>query len=506
MRWCLRARLTAVEPDRDRLARRVRFQLNAVTVIANLVGAVVVFVLIVWVVPTPLGADIGLANLIGVPIYIAMALVVGSVWGTRRLLPRLGWVQDGRRPDGQEQRAALRAPLQLLVVEGALWMGGTVIFTAVNGLRDAELIAPVAFTVSLGGITTCATTYLLNERVLRPVAAVALSHDPPDRPLVPGVTARSLLAWTLGSAVPVGGLVVVAIFTLAGRKVSPDRLAVTILGLGGVTLAVGLLTTILAARATTVAVQAVRSALTQVEAGDLAVRTPVFDGTEVGLLQAGFNRMAEGLGERERIRDLFGRHVGEDVARTAIAGGVELGGEVRGVGVVFVDVVGSTALAASRPPGEVVALLNRFFAVVVEVVHRHGGFVNKFEGDAVLAVFGAPTTLHDPAGAALAAARELGDRLPGEVTEVAAGIGASFGDAVAGNVGAEQRYEYTVIGDPVNEAARLTDLAKDVPGRVVASEAARTAATAAEAARWAPGDEVLLRGRAEPTRLVTPTA
>jgi adenylate cyclase len=496
-----------VDGSRDRLARRVRVQLTAVTVVANLVGAVVVVILIVWVVPTPLGAtNIGLPNLIGVPAYIAMALVVGAVWGTRRLLPRLAWLQEGRRPGDAEQRAALRAPVHLLVVEGALWAGGTVLFTLVNALRDAELIAPVAFTVSLGGVTTCATTYLLNERVLRPVAAIALSHDPPDRPLVPGLTARSLLTWTLGSAVPVGGLLLVAVFTLAGREVSSDRLAVTVLGLGGVTITVGLLTTVLAARATTVAVQSVRRAITQVEGGDLDVRAPVFDGTEVGLLQAGFNRMAEGLGERERIRDLFGRHVGEGVARSAIAGGVELGGELREVGVVFVDVVGSTAMAASRPPAEVVAVLNRFFAVVVEVVHEHGGFVNKFEGDAVLAVFGAPMPLPDAARAALATARALADRLPREVTEVAAGIGASFGAAVAGNVGAEQRYEYTVIGDPVNEAARLSDLAKELPGRVVASGAARAAAAPDEANRWTVGEEVVLRGRTKPTQLATPSA
>ena len=490
--------------DRRRQAVRVQVWLTAVTVVTNLVGAVVVSALIAFVIPRPSDTDLGLVSYVGAPIYIFFALVVGATWGTRRLVPRLSWFEEGRVPDAAEQRAALRAPVHLLVVEGALWLGGAVVFGVVNGVRDPELIAPVVFTVLIGGITTSSAAYLLNERVLRPVAAVALSSDPPERPLVPGVTARSLLAWLLGSAMPMVGLVVVAVFTLAGREVSADRLAVTILGLGSITITVGLLTTALAARATAAAVQSVRSALTSVEAGDLAVRTPVFDGTEVGLLQAGFNRMAEGLAERERIRDLFGRHVGEDVAQLAIRGGVDLGGEVREVGVVFVDVVGSTTIAATRPPTEVVDLLNRFFGVVVEVVHRHGGFVNKFEGDAALAVFGAPSALEDPAGAALAAARALASELATAVPDLEAGIGASFGPAVAGNVGAERRYEYTVIGDPVNEAARLTELAKDVEGRLVAAERAVAAAAPPEAARWRLGDAVVLRGRPEPTRLATP--
>jgi adenylate cyclase len=224
----------------------------------------------------------------------------------------------------------------------------------------------------------------------------------------------------------------------------------------------------------------------------------------VGLLQGGFNRMVGGLRDRERIRDLFGRHVGVEVARAALAGGIEMGGEVRDVAVLFVDLVGSTRLAASRPPAEVVALLNGFFAVVVDVVARHGGWVNKFQGDAALAVFGAPVALDGAPDRALAAARELAARLRAEVPEVHAGIGVAFGAAVAGNVGERRRYEYTVIGDPVNEAARLSELAKSEPQRVLASSAIVERAGAAEAARWRLGGAVTLRGRAEPTRLAAP--
>ncbi len=147
----------------------------------------------------------------------------------------------------------------------------------------------------------------------------------------------------------------------------------------------------------------------------------------------------------------------------------KLGGEERHVAVIFVDIIGSTQLVTSRPATEVVDLLNRFFAVIVEEVDRHHGFVNKFEGDAVLAVFGAPNHLDNPESEALAAGRAIARRIREEVPECEAGIGVAAGQAVAGNVGAKERFEYTVIGEPVNEAARLCELAKDAPGAILAS-------------------------------------
>jgi adenylate cyclase len=170
----------------------------------------------------------------------------------------------------------------------------------------------------------------------------------------------------------------------------------------------------------------------------------------------------------------------------------------------FVDLVGSTELAHERPPGEVVELLNDFFCVVVDVVDAEGGSVNKFVGDAALCVFGAPLPHDDAAGAALRAARALRDRLAAEVPHVDAGIGVSAGTAVAGNIGAQQRYEYTVIGDPVNEASRLTELAKQHDERVLASDAVLARAGDGEAGRWEPCGAETLRGRNAPTRLAAP--
>ena len=143
--------------------------------------------------------------------------------------------------------------------------------------------------------------------------------------------------------------------------------------------------------------------------------------------------------------------------------------------------------------------------MVVEEVDRHSGLTNKFIGDAVLAIFGAPVELEDHASEALAAARAMGKRLAEEVPELEAGIGVATGEAVAGNVGDESRFEYTVVGDAVNAAARLTELAKDVDGHVLAAWESVEAAGEDEAGNWQRHDTVTLRGRSTETVLAVPT-
>jgi class 3 adenylate cyclase len=248
----------------------------------------------------------------------------------------------------------------------------------------------------------------------------------------------------------------------------------------------------------------VRAALKRVEQGDLRGTLVVFDGTELGELQRGFNAMVDGLRERERVRDLFGRHVGREVAAAAERERPKLGGEERHVAVVFIDIVGSTQLVTTQPPAEVVALLNRFFSIVVEEVDRCYGFVNKFEGDASLAIFGAPNRLERPEDEALCAARTIAKRLADEMSECPAGIGVAAGQVIAGNVGAKERFEYTVIGEPVNEAARLCELAKSHPGRLLATADTLDGASEKECARWSLGDRVTLRGHEQPIRLASP--
>lgn len=502
-------RLIDGPPDAPGAVTQRRFLILMVPAmaVANLTGATVVLVLAAWVVPTldfDNGDSILLANVIAAGTYVLLGLALGILWGVRLQRSVKDWLEAEREPTERERRIALRAPVRIAFVHMALWLAGVVAFTGLNAAFSVPLALTVGAIVALGGVTTSAFAYVFTERLGRTVAARALKSGVPARPVMPGVTARALAAWALGSGVAALGVALVGLAALVGADTDKDQLAITMLSLGGVGLFFGLLLVLLYARAAAAPVESVRSALARVEAGDLDTEVAVYDGSELGMLQAGFNRMAAGLRERERMRDLFGRHVGQDVAREALERGVELGGETRDVGILFVDLVGSTELAASRPPTEVVGLLNEFFGIVVSVVDEHGGWVNKFEGDAALAVFGAPADRPDAAACALAAARTLGARRESELPQAQAGIGVSAGEVVAGHIGDETRHEYTVIGDPVNEAARLTELAKSTPSRVAAAGRAVDAAGSEEAGHWALGDEVQLRGRSEPSRLATP--
>jgi adenylate cyclase len=496
------------------LADRVDRQITRASLRANLIGAGIVFACLAVLGPGVEEPDIGRLLLINVPALFAYmtAALVGGRWLARRSdfdeIRR--WLSADRPATAAEQELVLRYPVNAGVrVTAIFWGVGAIFFALINLTISGGLAAVILITVPLGGIATCAVTYLLDERLMRPIAVLALAGDPPERPALLGVAGRIAIAWIAGTGVPVLGLAALGVADLIGLNLYGNdeiTLASTVALLALVAFAGGLVTVYLAARSVADPIAAVRDAVQKVERGQLDARVPVDDASEVGLLEVGFNRMAAGLEERERIRDLFGRHVGRDVASAALVETeAKLGGEEREVAALFVDLVGSTKLANELPATDVVVILNDFFRVVVEVTESNGGFVNKFEGDAALCVFGAPAARDDPSGDALRAAREIDQRLRNEVAVVDLGMGVSAGMAVAGNVGALERFEYTVIGDPVNEAARLCELAKQRPGRLLASEAAVRLAGAEERDRWSLRETVTLRGRTDRTRLATPT-
>lgn len=485
----------------------IRFVIAVLLMITNLTGAAVVFGLAAFVVPLPGGDDtrVRILNLGVLAAYVPAAVVIGTIWGVRHQRRVDGWMAEQRPATDREKLAILRTPQFFAWLHITLWGLAALVFGAINVPSHVGRAALVTVIVGITGITVAALAFLIVERRIRPITRVALASGLPAQRRAGHVSVRVTMAWLLGTGAAAGGLMLSGLMAivLGDDATSFDQLGATMISLGAVIILIGGLVTFLAARATADPIRALRKGFDRVRRGKLNTWVAIDDGTEIGELQAGFNDMVAGLREREQLRDLFGRHVGVDVARAAVAGGVRLGGEVREVTVLFVDVMGSTTMATELDPTEVVTLLNRFFDVVIDVVHAHGGWINKFEGDAALAIWGAPVEVEERNARALAAARVLAARLRDEVPEIAAGVGISGGPVVSGNIGSADRYEYTVIGDPVNEAARLTSVAKEHPERCVAN-AALLADCGPEAGSWVEREPLTVRGRTRATRIAVP--
>ncbi len=487
--------------DSPRVQRvRIQVLLTGSIGLSNGIGALIAVVLASVGIPEPSVFDdkFSWINFVALPVYIGCALVLGLVVGTTIIVRQLRWSIEDRTPTPREARMARRIPWKLTALQSLFWIGAVILFTICYGVLDPILIPKVFLVVLLSGTVVCAISYLLSEFSLRPVAAQIITADLQLRSRRSALRTRALVSWMVGSGVPIVGMFLVVTFSLLREQTSKTDVFIGISVLVATALFTGLLLTVLNSAQVVAPIRSVRRGMKRVSTGDTDVEVVIFDSTELGELQAGFNTMVTGLQERERLQDLFGRHVGRDVAEAALSSDPELGGTERTVAVLFVDVIGSTNLASNRPPSEVVTILNRFFAVIVSEVEERSGLVNKFEGDAVLAVFGAPIDLDDSAGAALSASRAISRRLAEEIPELSAGIGVSYGPVVAGNVGAIQRFEYTVIGDAVNESARLSELAKRDPTRPLASRRAVDAA-ATDSEHWERLESQTLRGRSEET-------
>jgi class 3 adenylate cyclase len=233
----------------------------------------------------------------------------------------------------------------------------------------------------------------------------------------------------------------------------------------GVTLVMSALLAREVSSATTSLVRAMK----RVERGELDVHLDSTTTDEFADMYEGFNRMTKGLVERERLHDAFGRYVGQAIAEDVMRRGVSMGGATVNAAVLFADIRGFTEMSERMTPTEVVGLLNRYTAAMEPSILEAGGFINKFGGDSLLAIFGAPVPQPDHAERAVRAALGMRHALAAFNTrekaegrrELRIGVGVNCGEMVAGSVGTLNRMEYTVIGDVVNVAARIQALNKE---------------------------------------------
>ncbi|MFT7585605.1 MAG: adenylate cyclase [Cellvibrionaceae bacterium] len=247
-------------------------------------------------------------------------------------------------------------------------------------------------------------------------------------------------------------------------------------------------------------------AMGKVSVGDLSSRVSVVANDEIGELTSHFNLMLEKLEQGQIMRDLFGRYVSQEVANQVIEQGASLGGENVQATALFADIRDFTGLTERLPAQQVVDILNRYYTYMVDVIVEAGGIVNKFGGDSLLAIFGVPIKQEGHASYAIQAAIAMKRALITFNLEQKAlglqpleiGIGISSGDMVAGNIGGKARLEYTVIGDPVNLAARLQSLTKEWGTTVLLSEDTQRCLTD-YSDLVEPVEKITVRGKKEPT-------
>ena len=251
-----------------------------------------------------------------------------------------------------------------------------------------------------------------------------------------------------------------------------------IAAIGTIALAGALITGILLAGGITGPVRLLVNAMHEIPLGNLRHRLRIDRSDEIGFLARSFNEMAEGLEEREHIKDTFGRFVSRDVAEAVLSGRVPLAGERREVSILFQDIRGFTALSEQLDPVALLRLLNQFFTEVVAAVEAEGGVVKQFTGDGVMALFGAPQSRTDHTERAVRAALGIVTRLAslnnqlqdGGGTPLQIGVGIHTGEVVAGLIGPDERIEYGVVGEAVNLASRIESLTKELTATILVSK------------------------------------
>jgi class 3 adenylate cyclase len=342
--------------------------------------------------------------------------------------------------------------------------------------------------------------FLIFERALQPVLDDIATHLSDEAEID---AARLPLRRRLLSSLPAVsagvGVIVVALVE-PGHPGLTELFAAIAISLT-VSLTLAFVFTVLLADSVVSPIHRLERATERVAAGDLAVRVPVGSADETGNLTRAFNRMVSGLQEREQLREAFGTFVDPDLTERILEEGTDFAGDEVEVSLLFMDIRGFTTYSEKAQPHEVVAQLNDLYGEVVPVILRHSGHANKFIGDGLLAVFGAPNRLPDHADRAVAAGLEIArlvrERYRGELR---VGIGVNSGRVVVGTIGGGGRLDFTVIGDAVNTAARVESATRETDDDLLITESTRQSLSE-EMGGWEERPPMALKGKAQEVRL-----
>lgn len=425
---------------------------------------------------------------------LATVEVVIGWWLSRPLVHWEQRIQQGELPTHMPsslQRRALTFPILASLISLAGWLiaglffgQGGVMFLTADFFTFSRTFLGVGI---VGGLTVSTLVFLAADTIWR-------THLPiffPDGSFANlkvfriSVGQRLVATFLLTGVMP---LIVLAMITRNGvinaMEANLDltdvltRITLTVLFIVTITIIINILLITLTTRSLLRPLNQLTTAMNIVATGDLTPRLVVDANDELGDLSHRFNVMLEELEQSQKMRDLFGRYVSKEVAERVLKNGADLGGENVPATALFADIRDFTTLTESLPPQQVVDILNRYYTRMVDAIVEQGGWVNKFGGDSLLAVFGAPIRQPDHALRAVNAAWEMNralaefnaEQLAMGLPTITIGVGISSGEMLAGNVGGKERLEYTVIGDPVNLASRLESLTKEWQTPILLSE------------------------------------
>ncbi len=412
------------------------------------------------------------------------ATALALVWGFLRINPSLRpikvWIDGYKDPDSTARAwsAAVGLPLRVVRSELLLPVVPVILSGCISAILALDLpwtaifplFAASVISVGYGAILH----YLTIEAGMRPVLVEINQELPPRLAIGAGaLPLRFRLLATLPAINVITGLVVAAI-TNGGS--GDAALGASVLVAIGVATTISLELTLLLSRSILAPLADLQRATDQIGTGNYEAGVAVTTADEIGGLAASFNQMVSGLRERERIREAFGTYLDEEVADYILSEGFSEEGFRARVTVLFCDVREFTAFAAEADARRVVATLNSLFEVVVPIIAAEGGHIDKFEGDGLMAIFGAPEGYSDHAERAVRAALEIDSRvnLNGSREGLRMGVGINTGDVVAGSIGGGGRLNFSVIGDAVNVAARVEGATRETGDSVLITERTRS--------------------------------
>jgi class 3 adenylate cyclase len=511
-------------PEKFRSYRHLSRWLALIVIGANSLGAFLTYFYLAYIAPLPEGGALfsnpSNAEFIPTVVGTFLLLLVGGFMGKfrERIHPR--WFDRllaGASPDDvplEAKREMLQYPFWTMLTSLTMWLIAGVTF----GLFLSQSSRAFVGIFFVGGVFTSVASYYALELIWRKVIPIFFPrggvYDAQvfHFPILP----RLMMTFFLVSIYPLSVVILISLERARSIMLSDtpayfmQNMLVSAVFIFVVTAAASIVLAVLVTRSIVDPLTDLQKSMALVQKNNLDALIPIKSNDEMGFVTEHFNEMVDGLRRGELLRNLLNLYVSPEVAKEALEHGASLGGQLVECTVLFSDLRSFTALSEKLPPDELISLLNRYMDAMVDVIISHGGMVNKFGGDSLLAVFGTPLNPFDMhASSAVRAAMGMRDALnqfnriqkDSKGPLLQCGIAVATGNVVAGNVGGRERFEYTVIGDTVNLAARLQAMSKELSSDILLNAEAYARASKEMSLQAQEIANINIRGKSDPVTI-----